>query len=160
VSVGHRLTAAIAAFVAIFVVAVLLAVLVVRPTNAVGSPSQSRLRVIEEVFPPRRLTVAEINRGGPSCLDGATLVVPVSGGCTFIAPKGVHVLVFRRVQGSPAMTITLNQTGDLTQSVDTALPGPDPADPLRLRFATVHDQTTVTLYGCRGPSACRLVVSQ
>lgn len=159
-TVGQRLAFAVAALLGLFLVAVLLAVVVVRPTDSVGSPSQSRFRVVEEVFPPRRLTVAEINRGGPTCLDGSTLVVPPGGGCSFIAPKGVHVLVFRRVPGSPGMMISLVQAGDLSQIVDTARPGPDPGDPLTLRFATVHDLTTVTLYGCRGPAACRLVVAR
>ena len=157
-TVSQRLTAAVAVLVGLFVLAVLAAVLIVRPTDAVSIPSQSRLRVVEEIFPPRHVTVAEINRGGPTCLTGSTLVVAPGGGCSFILPKGVHVAIFRRVPGSPGMTITLNQAGDLTQSVDTARAGPDPSDPLQLRFATVHDQATVTLYGCQGPGSCRLVV--
>jgi hypothetical protein len=145
--------------VALFVAAVALGQLVVRPADAVGSPSQSRLRLVEDVFPPRHLTVRDINRGGPTCLQGHTLVVPEGGGCTFIVPNGVHVVVFRRVPGSAAMMVTLTETGELTQTVDTGQPGPDPRDPLRLRLATAHDPTTVTLFSCRGPGSCRLEVS-
>jgi hypothetical protein len=156
----RRLVAALVALVVVFVAVVALGEVIAAPANAVSSPSHSLLRLVEDVFPPRRLTVAEIARGGPTCLDGNTLVVPsAGGGCTFIIPNGVHVAEFRRVPGSPAMMVTFSQTGDLTQNIDTGAPGPDPHHPLQLRVATVHDGTTVTLYGCRGPGSCRLVVA-
>jgi hypothetical protein len=152
-----RRSAALVALVLLFVGALVVGQFVVQPADVVGSAAQSRLRLVEDVFSPRQLTAAEIRRGGPTCLDGNTLVVaPGGGGCTFIVPHGVHVVVFRRVPTSGAMTITLEQTVDMTQTVDTGNAGPDPTDPLRLRFATVHDGTTVTLSGCRGPSSCRL----
>jgi hypothetical protein len=150
---------ALVALVVLFAGALAFGEVIAKPADEVASPSHSRLRFVEDVFPPRRLTVAEINRGGPTCLQGDTLVVAVGGGCTFIIPNGVHVVVFRRVPGSPAMTVTLTQTSDLTQNIDTGQPGPDPRNPLEVRVATVHDGTTVTLFGCQGPASCRLVVA-
>jgi hypothetical protein len=155
----RRLVAALIALVVVFVAVVAVGEVIAPPASAVSSPSKSLLRLVEDVFPPRRLTVAQIERGGPTCLEGSTLVVPVGGGCTFIIPNGVHVVEFRRVPGSPAMTVTFTQTGDLTQNIDTGQPGPDPGHPLQLRVATVHNGDTVTLYGCRGPGSCRLVVA-
>lgn len=146
------------ALVVVFVGAVVAGQVVAPPREAAAAPGHSRLRLVEDVFPPRQLTVAEIKRGGPTCLVEDALVVPVGGGCTFIIPDGVHVAVFRRVPGSPAMTVTVAQTSDLTQNLDTGQPGPDPRNPLQLRVAAVHDGTTVTLFGCRGPGSCRLVV--
>ncbi|MDQ1416101.1 MAG: hypothetical protein QOF81_1714 [Acidimicrobiaceae bacterium] len=140
--------------------AVVLGQVVVRPADAVGTPSHSRLRLVESAFPPRQLTAEDIRRGGRTCLEGNILVVaPGGGGCTFILPHGVHVVVFDALPGSSAMTITLTQTGDLTQTVDTGRPGPDPSDPLRWRFATVREGTTVTFSGCRGPASCRLALT-
>ncbi len=140
----------------LFVGALVVAELIVRPADMVGSPSRSGLRLVEDVFPPRHLTARDINRGGRTCLVGKSLVVAAGGGCTFIVPDGVHVVVFRRVPTSAAMTVTLSQTVDLTQNVDTGQPGLDPSDPLRLRFAVVHNGTTVTFSNCRGPGVCRL----
>lgn len=147
--------------VVLFVVVILVGVGlgVIAPTlGASASASDSRLRLVENVFPPRQLTVKAIRRGAPTCLQGATLVVRRGGGCSFIMPKGVRVAVFRRVPGSPGMNVTLTKTSDLTQNLNTARPGPDPRHPLTLRFATVHDGTTVTLSGCQGPASCRLDV--
>jgi hypothetical protein len=155
----RRLVAALVALVVVFVGVIAVGEVIAAPSSAVSSPSHSLLRLVEDVFPPRHLTVPQIERGGPTCLEGDTLVVPVGGGCTFIIPNGVHVVVFRRVPGSPAMTVTFTQTSDLTQNIDTGQPGPDPHNPLQVRVATVHDGTTVTLYGCRGPGSCRLVVA-
>ncbi len=156
----RRLVVALFVLVALFAAAVAVGQVVIRPTDVAGSPSQSRLRAIEEVLPPRHLTVREIGRGGRTCLQGNTLVVAEGGGgCTFIVPNRVHVVIFRRVPGSAPMMVTLDQTGELTQTVDTGQAGPDPSDPLRLRFATPHDGTTVTLFSCRGPGDCRLEVS-
>jgi hypothetical protein len=157
---GPRIAAAGALLVAVFVAVVVSGSTVVHPNDRVGSPSQSHLSLIEDVFAPRTLTAADIRRGGPTCLQGGRLVVARGAGCTFIVPNGVHVVVFRRVAGSPGMNITLSQTVDLTQSVDSARAGPDPRDPLRLRFDAVHDGTTVTLSGCQGPGACKLDVSR
>jgi len=151
--------AALIALVVVFVAVLAVGEVIAPPARAVSSPSHSLLRLVEDVFPPRHLTVPQIERGGPTCLEGATLVVAVGGGCTFIIPNGVHVVEFRRVPGSPGMTVTFTQTSDLTQNIDTGRPGPDPRDPLLLRVAVVHNGTTVTLYGCRGPGSCRLVVS-
>lgn len=130
------------------------------PADAVGSPTRSLVRLVEDVFPPRRLTIREIDRGGPTCVQGDMLVLAPGGGCTFIVPNNVHVVLLRRVAGSPGMMITFSRTGDLTQTFDTGKPGPDPSDPLALRVAIFHDGTTVTLYSCQGPSACRLTVEQ
>jgi len=74
-------------------------------------------------------------------------------------PSDVHVAMFRRVAGSPGMMITFSRSGDLTQTFDTGQPGPDRSDPLALRVAIPHSGTTVTLYSCRGPGACRLTVA-
>jgi hypothetical protein len=147
--------AALLALLALFVVALAVG-LTTHPTDRVESPAHSRMRLVEDVFPPRHLTAADIRRGGPTCLEGDSLVIGPGGGCTFIVPKGVHVVDFRRVPGSPAMTVTLDRTGDFTQDIDTGQPGPDPDDPLGLRLATVHNGVTVTLSGCLGPSRCRL----
>ena len=157
---GKHFTVAVGALVGVFLAALLVALLLVRPANAVGSPSGSRLRLVEDLFPPRPLRAADIRRGGPTCLDGTTLVVAPGGGCTFIVPAVIHVVVFRRVPGSAGMTITLSQTGALTQIADTSQPGPDARDPLRLRFAVLRADTTVTLFSCRGPGSCRLDLSQ
>jgi hypothetical protein len=159
VTAGRRLAVAGAVLVALFAAALVVGAFVIRPAGNVASPSHSRLHIVEDLFPPRRLRAADIHRGGPSCLHGNTLVVPAGGGCTFILPKGVHVAVFRRVPGSPGMIVTLNQTGDLTQNIDTAMPGPDPSDPLRIRLAAVQNGDTVTLSACQGPAACRLDLS-
>lgn len=97
---SRRWLGALVALVALFVLAVVLGLVVVKPGDAVGSPLSSRLGLVEDVFPPRHLTVADIRRGGPTCLVGATLVVPAGGGCSFIVPDGVHVVVFRRVPGA------------------------------------------------------------
>jgi len=150
---------ALVALVALFLLALVIGDVIAPPANTVGSPSNSLLRLVEDVFPPRRLTVDEIARGGPTCLQGHTLVLGPGGGCTFIVPNGVHVLIFRRVPGSPGMMVTLTLTNDLTQTVDTGRPGPNPRDPLELRFATVHNGTTVTLFSCQGPGSCRLQVA-
>jgi hypothetical protein len=154
---GRRFLVTVAAVLGLFVAALVVGVLI-HPADAVGSPSQSRLHLVEDVFPPRRLTPSDIRRGGRTCLVGSSLVVSPGGGCTFIVPAGVHVIEFRRVPDSAGMNVTLSQTVDFTQSVDTAQPGPDQKDPLRLRFAAIHNGTTVTLSGCRGPGACRLDV--
>jgi hypothetical protein len=143
----------------LFVAVVAVGEAVARPTDALGSPTHSRLRAVEDVFPPRHLTTRDIRRGGPTCLEGNALVVAPGGGCTFIVPNGVHVLEFRRVGGSPGMTLTVEQTVDLTQVADTGVAGPDPSDPRALRFATVHNGTTVTLSTCQGPGPCRLEVA-
>jgi hypothetical protein len=157
--VSRRVAMVMLALVVLFVGAVVLGQMAVGPTDAVGAPSHSRLRLVEDVFPPRQLTAQDIQRGGRTCLEGNTLVVASGGGgCSFILPRAVHVVVFRGLAGSSALTITLSQTGDLTQTVDTGRPGPDPRDPLRWRFATVRDGTTVTLSGCRGPTSCRLAL--
>ena len=155
---GRRLLVTVAVLVGLFA-AVLVVGAALHPGDGVGSPARSRLGLVEDVFPPRRLTTRDIRRGGQTCLVGTTLVVPSGGGCTFIVPNGVHVVEFRRVPGSPGMNLTLSQTVDLTQSIDTSQPGPDPSAPLRLRFAAVHSGTTVTLSNCRGPGACRLAVA-
>jgi hypothetical protein len=152
------LAAALIVLVILFV-GILAVGLVAPPSGAFGSPAGSALRAVENVFPARDLTVKEIRRGGQTCLQGVTLVVRQGGGCSFIVPRGVHVVVFRRVAGSPGMFVTLSQTGDLTQNVDTGRPGPDPRDPLKLRFAVVGNATTVTLSACRGPGSCRLDVA-
>jgi hypothetical protein len=158
--VTRRIEAALLALVLLFTAAVVVGEVIVKPTDRLGSPSQSRLRVVEDVFPPRQLTTGDIRRGGRTCLQGGTLVVnPGGGGCTFIVPDGVHLVVFRRVPTSSSMTVTLSQTGDLTQTVDTGRPGPDPRDPLQLRFAVVENGTTVTLSSCQGPAGCRLEVA-
>jgi hypothetical protein len=157
---SRRLAVWLVVLVVLFVAVVGIGEVVLRPANAVGSPAHSRLRAVEDVFPPRHLTVGDIRRGGPTCLQGATLVVAAGNGCTFIVPNGVHVLVFRRVLGSPSMMMTLTQTVDLTQTIDTGQPGPDPNDPMRLRLAVVHNGTTVTLFSCQGPGSCRLEVSR
>jgi len=156
---GPRLAAVGALLVAVFN-AVMAASTIMHPTDGVGSPSESHLSLIEDVFAPRTLTAADIRRGGPTCLQGSRLVVARGAGCTFIVPNGIHVVVFRRVALSPGMNVTLSQTVDLTQSVDSAQAGPDPRDPLRLRFAAVHDGTTVTVSGCQGPGACQLDLSR
>jgi hypothetical protein len=154
------MAAAVLVLVVLFVGAVALGQEIIRPADSVGAPSRSRMRLVEDVFPPRQLTAQDIRRGGRTCLEGNTLVVASGGGgCSFILPLGVHVVVLLGLPGSSAMTITLTQTGDLTQTVDTGRPGPDPGDPLRWRFATVRDGTTVTLSGCRGPSSCRLALA-
>ena len=150
--------------VVIIVLAVLFALLLAlgfltSPSGSLASPADSRWHVVEDLFPPRQLTVKEINRGGPTCLEGRTLVLRPGSGCTFIVPKGVRLAVFRRVPGSAGMFITLTYTGDLTQNVDTGGPGPDPRAPLMLRFA-VHEGTTVTLSVCQGPGSCRLEVAR
>ncbi|MDQ1400538.1 MAG: hypothetical protein QOK20_2470, partial [Acidimicrobiaceae bacterium] len=44
--------------------AVVLGQVVVRPADAVGTPSHSRLRLVESAFPPRQLTAEDIRRGG------------------------------------------------------------------------------------------------
>jgi len=150
---------AVVVIVLVVLFGVLLAVgLLAQPSGSLGSPADSRWHVVEDVFPPRQLTVQQINRGGPTCLDGRTLVLPPGGGCTFIVPKGVRLAVFRRVPTSAGMFITLTRTGDLTQNVDTRVPGPDPHAPLTLRFS-VREGTTVTLSGCQGPGSCRLQVA-
>jgi len=156
----RRVAVALLVMVVLFVLALLVGQVIAPPANAVGSPAHSLFRLVEDVFPPRELTVREIERGGPTCLQGANLVLSPGGGCTFIVPKGVHVVVFRRVPTSPGMMVTFSQTDDLTQTVDTSQAGPDPRHPLELRFATVHDGTTVTLFGCQGPGDCRLTVSK
>jgi hypothetical protein len=157
---GSRVAVAGALLIAAFIAVVVSGPLVVRPADRVGSPAESHLSLVEDVFAPRTLTAADIGRGGPTCLEGSRLVVARGAGCTFIVPNGVHVVVFRRVAGSPGMNITLSQTVDLTQSFDSAQPGTDPRDPLRLRFAAIHDGTTVTLSGCQGPGACKLDLSR
>ena len=156
-AVTRRLSRAVVALAAVVVVTLVVAVLA-PPANAVGSPGRSLVRLVEDVFPPRRLTITEINRGGPTCVQGDTLVLAPGGGCTFIMPRDVHLALFRRVAGSPGMTITFSRSGDLTQTFDTGQPGPDRADPRALRVALVHGGTTVTLYGCQGPGSCRLAV--
>lgn len=148
-----------AALVGLVVAALVMAAIVVQPADRLGAPATSRLGLVEDLFPPRHLSAADVRRGGPTCLEAGTLVLTAGGGCTFIVPDGVHLAVFRRVPASAAMTITVSQTVDLTQTVDTGRPGPDPGDPDLLRFATVHDGTTVTLSGCRGPGKCRLEIS-
>ena len=154
----RRLAVVIIVLVVLF--AALLAVgLLGQPSGSLGSPADSRWHLVEDVFPPRQLTIKEINRGGPTCLEGRTLVVRPGSGCTFIVPKGVRLAVFHRVLASAGMFVTLTRTADLTQNVDTSLPGPDPRAPLTLRFA-VHEGTTVTLSACRGPGSCRLEVDQ
>lgn len=155
-----RFAWAAAALVGLVVAVLVLASAVVQPADDMGSPATSRLELVEDVLPPRHLTSADVRRGGPTCLHANTLVVKPGGGCTFIVPNGVHVVVFRRVPGSAGMTVTLSQTVDLTQVVDTGQPGADARDPDRLRFAAVHDGTTVTFSGCRGPGTCRLELSQ
>jgi hypothetical protein len=156
--VTRRLGAAVLGLVLLFVAVIVAGALVIAPHDGVGSTSRSRLRLVEDLFPPRQLTTEDIRRGGRSCLQGSTLVVKPGGGCTFIVPDGIHVVRFRRITTSAAMTLTLSQTVDLTQTIDTGRPGPDPHDPLQLRLAAVHDGTTVTLSGCRGPASCRLLV--
>jgi hypothetical protein len=153
VTAEKRFAWAAAALVGLAVAVVVLAAAVVQPADDVASPATSRLELVEDLMPPRHLTAADIRRGGPTCLHGTTLVVPPGGGCTFIVPNGVHVVEFRRVPGSSGMTI------NLTQTADTAPRGPDDRDPDRLRFAAVHDGTTVTFSGCRGPGTCRLLLS-
>lgn len=159
VAVVPRAAASAAVALAVLCAIVVAVAALAGPGEGVGSPAHSRVRFVEDVIPPRKLRPADIRRGGPTCLSGHQLVVPPGGGCTFIVPDRVHVVEFRRVPDSPGMDLTLTQTDDLTQSVDTSQPGPDPAAPLRLRFAAVHGGTTVTLSGCRGPSACRLDVA-
>lgn len=155
----RRLSRALAVLVGLFALLLLVA-LVAPPADAVGSPARSLVRFVEDVFPPRRLTIHEIDRGGPTCVQGNMLVLMPGGGCTFIVPNNVHVALFRRVAGSPGMMMTFNRTGDLTQTFDTGKAGPDRSDPLALRVAIFHNGTTVTLYSCRGPGACRLTVEQ
>lgn len=154
----RRLAVVIIVLVVLFVVLLALGFLA-QPSGSLGSPADSRWHLVEDVFPPRRLTIKEINRGGPTCLEGRTLVLEPGSGCTFIVPRGVRLAVFRRVPGSGGMFITLTRTGDLTQNVDTDLPGPDPRAPLTLRFS-VHEGTTVTLSACQGPGSCRLEVAR
>ncbi len=97
---SRRVATVMLALVVLFVGAVVLGQVIVRPTDAVGSPSQSRLRLVEDVFPPRQLTAQDIQRGGRTCLEGTTLVVaPGGGGCSFILPRAVHVVVFRGTPG-------------------------------------------------------------
>lgn len=157
---GPRLAVSAALLVTVFIAVVVSGSTVLYPHDAVGSPPESHLGLVEDVFAPRTLTAADIRRGGPTCLQGGRLVVALGAGCTFIVPNGVHVVVFRRVADSPGMNITLSQTVDLTQSVDSGQAGPDPRDPFRLRFAAVHDGTTVTFSGCQGPGACKLDISR
>ncbi len=158
VPVGARRPATVLLVLVVLFIGVVAVGLIAPPSGGAASASDSRFRFVEKVFPPRQLTVKAIRRGGPTCLQGATLVVRRGSGCSFIVPRGVHVVVFRRVPDSPGMNVTLSRTSDLTQNLNTGRPGPDPRHPFTLRFATVHDGATVTLSGCAGPASCRLDV--
>ena len=122
-----------------------------------GSPAGSRLRYVEDVLRPTALSVADIAGTGSTCLSGKSLVLaPQGSGCEIIVPPGVRRITLRRVNGSPSMTLTVSRTSDITQTVDTAKPGPDRHQPAQIRFAVPYDGATLTLSSCVGPTPCRV----
>ncbi|MDP9074901.1 MAG: hypothetical protein M3N98_12165, partial [Actinomycetota bacterium] len=128
-------------------------------TDSFHSPSGSWLRYVEDVVPARSLSVADMARTGSTCLSGKSLVLsPGGSGCEIIVPPGVRRISLVRVTASPSMTLTASRTSEVTQTIDTAKPGPDRHHPNDLRLAVPYDGTTLTLFNCQGPGPCRVDV--
>jgi hypothetical protein len=124
--------------------------------DGVGSPSGSRLRIIEDIFPPRTLSATDVRRAGAPCLAAASLTIPSGGQCSFMLPSAVRRVILRKVPSSPPMTVTVSQTGGVTETLDTAKPGSDPKRPNVLSLAVPDKGSILSLSNCAGPGECRI----
>jgi hypothetical protein len=123
--------------------------------DAAGDPAQSRLELIEGIFPPRLLRADDARKGGAPCVDGNGFTLGRNTTCAFVVDGDVQRFAVRRVARSGQVIVELTPPSGLRQRIDTGVAGPDAADPDAYRLAVVDRPSTVTIR-CEGRQPCRL----